>query len=87
MFHMWLTKCYKRTTLNIYDGLFINPLIGKKKVGDFKDDIILNSYTVLINNYYPQISIHFSTLHTEMKYAGPKLFIMLLCVKILDALI
>ncbi len=62
----------QKTALNIYDGLFINPLIGKKKVGDFKDDIILNSYTVLIDNYYPKSRIIFSTLHTEMKYAGPR---------------
>jgi sulfate adenylyltransferase len=62
----------QKAALNIYDGLFINPLIGKKKVGDFKDDVILNSYTVLIDNYYPKSRIIFSTLHTEMKYAGPK---------------
>jgi len=62
----------QKAALNIYDGLFINPLIGKKKIGDFKDDVILNSYTVLIDNYYPKSRIIFSTLHTEMKYAGPR---------------
>jgi sulfate adenylyltransferase len=62
----------QKAALNIYDGLFINPLIGKKKSGDFKDDVILNSYTVLIDNYYPKSRIIFSTLHTEMKYAGPR---------------
>lgn len=62
----------QKAALNIYDGLFINPLIGKKKAGDFKDDVILNSYTVLIDNYYPKSRIIFSTLHTEMKYAGPR---------------
>lgn len=62
----------QKAALNIYDGLFINPLIGKKKTGDFKDDVILNSYTVLIDNYYPKSRIIFSTLHTEMKYAGPR---------------
>ena len=62
----------QKAALNIYDGLFINPLIGKKKKGDFKDDVILDSYTVLIDNYYPKSRIIFSTLHTEMKYAGPR---------------
>ncbi|MGD9532160.1 MAG: sulfate adenylyltransferase [Candidatus Nitrosocosmicus sp.] len=62
----------QKAALNIYDGLFINPLIGKKKAGDFKDDVILNSYTVLIKNYYPKSRVIFSTLHTEMRYAGPK---------------
>jgi sulfate adenylyltransferase len=62
----------QKAALNIYDGLFINPLIGKKKIGDFKDDVIVNSYIVLIDNYYPKSRIIFSTLHTEMKYAGPR---------------
>jgi sulfate adenylyltransferase len=62
----------QKAVLNIYDGLFINPLIGKKKTGDFKDEVILESYKSLINNYYPKSKIIFSTLHTEMKYAGPK---------------
>src|SRR6476659_7328987 len=42
----------QKAVLNIYDGLFINPLIGKKKTGDFKDEVILKSYQSLINNYY-----------------------------------
>jgi sulfate adenylyltransferase len=62
----------QKATLNFYDGLFINPLIGKKKVGDFQDDVILEAYTTLIDAYYPKPKILFSTLHTEMRYAGPK---------------
>jgi sulfate adenylyltransferase len=62
----------QKAVLNIYDGLFINPLIGKKKIGDFKDEVILRSYLSLIDNYYPKSKIIFSTLHTEMRYAGPK---------------
>ena len=62
----------QKSVLNIYDGLFINPLIGKKKAGDFKDEVILESYNALMDNYYPKSKIIFSTLHTKMKYAGPK---------------
>jgi sulfate adenylyltransferase len=62
----------QKSALNIYDGLFVNPLIGKKKIGDFKDDVILEAYNTLIENYYPRSKIIFSTLHTEMRYAGPK---------------
>jgi sulfate adenylyltransferase len=62
----------QKAALNIYDGLFLNPLIGKKKQGDFKDELILNAYNSLINNYYPMYSTIFATLHTEMRYAGPK---------------
>ena len=62
----------QKAALNIYDGLFLNPLIGKKKKGDFKDELILMAYESLIRNYYPRESTVFATLHTEMRYAGPK---------------
>jgi sulfate adenylyltransferase len=62
----------QKAALNIYDGIFINPLIGKKKTGDFKDEVILESYIKLIENYFPTDRVMFVTLHTEMRYAGPK---------------
>lgn len=62
----------QRLALNIFDGLFINPLVGKKKAGDFKDEVLIRSYEILIENYFPQNNVLFSTLHTEMRYAGPK---------------
>lgn len=62
----------QKAALNIYDGIFINPLIGKKKTGDFKDEVILESYIKLIENYFPSDRVMFVTLHTEMRYAGPK---------------
>lgn len=62
----------QKAALNLYDGLFVNPLIGKKKQGDFKDEVILASYETLIDNYYPKDRAMFVTLHTEMRYAGPK---------------
>lgn len=62
----------QKAALNIYDGLFISPLIGKKKPGDFKDEVILSAYESLIKNYYPKDRAMFVTLHTEMRYAGPR---------------
>jgi sulfate adenylyltransferase len=62
----------QKTAMNIYDGLFVNPLIGKKKPGDFKDEVIVGTYETLIENYFPKSRIMFGTLHTEMRYAGPK---------------
>jgi len=62
----------QKAALNLYDGLFVNPLIGKKKQGDFKDEVILATYVSLIDNYYPKDKAMFVTLHTEMRYAGPK---------------
>jgi sulfate adenylyltransferase len=62
----------QKTALSITDGLFINPLIGKKKSGDFKDEAILESYKVLMKNYYRSDHASMSVLHTEMRYGGPK---------------
>lgn len=62
----------QKASLNTNDGLFVNPLIGKKKSGDFTDEVIVNSYETLIKHYYPQNRCFLATLHTEMRYAGPK---------------
>jgi len=62
----------QKTSLNTHDGLFVNPLIGKKKAGDYKDEVIVASYETLIKHYYPQDRCYLATLHTEMRYAGPK---------------
>jgi sulfate adenylyltransferase len=62
----------QKTALTFVDGLFINPIIGKKKVGDFRDDVILSSYDTLIKNYYLKNRAVMSILRTSMKYAGPR---------------
>ncbi|HEY7733505.1 MAG TPA: sulfate adenylyltransferase [Nitrososphaera sp.] len=62
----------QKAALNVFDGLFLNPLIGRKKQGDFKDEVILAAYESLIQNYYPRERAMLVTLHTEMRYAGPR---------------
>lgn len=62
----------QKSALVFTDGLFINPVIGRKKLGDFKDEVILKAYEALIKNYYPKDTIVLSILHYEMKYAGPR---------------
>ncbi len=66
----------QKSALALVDGLFINPVLGKKKSGDFKDDVILATYQALIKDYYPKSSVVLSALHYEMQYAGPKEAIM-----------
>ena len=62
----------QKTSLTTRDGLFVNPLIGKKKSGDFVDEVIIKCYETLIEHYYPKNRCKLATLHTEMRYAGPK---------------
>jgi sulfate adenylyltransferase len=66
----------QKSALALVDGLFVNPVLGKKKAGDFSDDVILSTYRALIENYYPKRSVVLSALHYEMQYAGPKEAIM-----------
>ncbi len=65
-------EALQKSVLNFFDGLFINPLIGRKKAGDFKDEVIIRAYETLLDRYFPQDKVEFVTLHTEMRYAGPK---------------
>lgn len=62
----------QKTALTFTDGLFINPVIGKKKKGDFKDEVILKAYEELIKHYYLKDKAVLAILRTEMRYAGPR---------------
>ena len=62
----------QKTALTFVDGLFINPVIGKKKAGDFKDEVILEAYEALIRHYYLKGLAVMAILRTEMRYAGPR---------------
>lgn len=66
--HEYLQKC----GLEIADGLFINPVIGRKKAGDFRDEIIMKSYVELIKKYYPKDRAVLGILPMQMRYAGPR---------------
>jgi sulfate adenylyltransferase len=62
----------QKTALTFVDGLFINPVIGKKKAGDFKDGVILEAYEALMRSYYLRERAVIAILRTEMRYAGPR---------------
>lgn len=62
----------QKTSITTRDGVFVNPLIGKKKPGDFADEVIVKCYQAMISAYYPEHRCKLATLHTEMRYAGPK---------------
>jgi sulfate adenylyltransferase len=66
--HEYIQRC----ALEVVDGLFINPLMGRKKKGDFRDDIILESYKKMMSDFYPKDRVVMSILPTRMHYAGPR---------------
>jgi sulfate adenylyltransferase len=62
----------QRVALEVTDGLLIQPLVGKKKPGDFAPEAVLKGYEALIKNYYPEDRVKLSILSTVMRYAGPR---------------
>jgi sulfate adenylyltransferase len=62
----------QKSALTFVDGLFINPVIGKKKKGDYRDEVILSSYEELIKHYYVPERTTMAILMMEMRYAGPR---------------
>ncbi len=53
------------------DGLFIHPVVGRLKKGDYKPDVILACYQALVDHYYPKDRVLLSSLTITMRYAGP----------------
>ncbi len=62
----------QKTALTFVDGIFINPVVGRKKPGDFKDEVILAAYEALVRHYYLRDRAVLAVLRTEMRYAGPR---------------
>lgn len=62
----------QRLGLEVCDALFINPVVGWKKVGDFTEEAIIAAYGRMIKEFYPANRIYFAGLKTQMRYAGPR---------------
>jgi len=62
----------QRVALEIADGLFVQPLIGRKKRGDYTPDAIVAGYRALIGRFLPQERVLLGVLTTTMRYAGPR---------------
>lgn len=62
----------QRVALETCDALFINPLIGWKKKGDFTEEAVMGAYETMIREFYPKNRVHLRGLKTRMYYAGPR---------------
>lgn len=55
------------------DALFISPVVGPKKAGDFKPDAIVGAYELLVQNgVYDPYPVIVGAFQTYSRYSGPR---------------
>ena len=54
------------------DGIFIHPVVGKKKTGDYNSAYIIKSYEIMQKEFYPENKALFGVFSTYSRYAGAK---------------
>jgi sulfate adenylyltransferase len=77
--HEYLQRCsLEREDV---DGLFVHPVLGRLKKGDYRPEVILEAYQELVRVYYPQDRVLLASLSITMRYGGPKAALFLAIVR------
>jgi sulfate adenylyltransferase len=62
----------QRIALEHADGLFVQPLVGHKRAGDFTPQVVMRGYRALVGQFLPRDKVVLGILSTVMRYAGPR---------------
>ena len=77
--HEYLQRCtLEREDV---DGLFVHPVLGRLKKGDYRPEVILEAYQALVRHYYPADRVLLASLSITMRYGGPKAALFLAIVR------